>query len=48
MTGTVHYVDAGYNIVAMPRPETIKESGEGTTALGGNGDTEIAKPQAAE
>jgi enoyl-[acyl-carrier protein] reductase I len=52
VTGEIHYVDSGYNIVAMPRPETIKESGEGTAALNGNGDhtgAEFAKPpQAAE
>lgn len=30
ITGEIHYVDSGYNTVAMPRPETIKESGEGT------------------
>ncbi|MBX2805449.1 MAG: enoyl-ACP reductase FabI [Hyphomicrobiales bacterium] len=30
ITGEVHYVDSGYNTVAMPRPETIKENGEGT------------------
>ncbi len=49
VTGEVHYVDSGYNIVAMPRPETITEAGHGTTALNGdNGNGEIAKPQAAE
>jgi enoyl-[acyl-carrier protein] reductase I len=29
-TGEIHYVDSGYNTVAMPRPDTIKEDGEGT------------------
>ena len=24
VTGEVHYVDAGYNIVSMPRPEVLK------------------------
>jgi len=53
VTGEIHYVDSGYNIVAMPRPETIKESGEGTTAMNGNGNGdnqngEMVKPQAAE
>lgn len=38
VTGETHYVDSGYNIVAMPRPETIKETGEGTAAANGNGD----------
>jgi enoyl-[acyl-carrier protein] reductase I len=55
VTGEVHYVDSGYNIVAMPRPETIKESGEGTAALHGNGNgdhggggPELKAPRAAE
>jgi enoyl-[acyl-carrier protein] reductase I len=53
VTGEIHYVDSGYNIVAMPRPETIKESGEGTASLTGNGDhggADVMKrpPQAAE
>ena len=25
VTGEVHYVDAGYNIISMPRPDDIKE-----------------------
>ncbi len=47
VTGEIHYVDSGYNIVAMPRPETIKESGEGTASLNSNGDhapAEMVKP----
>jgi len=24
VTGEVHYVDCGYNIISMPRPETLK------------------------
>ena len=24
VTGEVHFVDAGYNIISMPRPEDIK------------------------
>ena len=52
VTGEIHYVDSGYNIVAMPRPETIKESGEGTTSLQNTGDAGPAdmasKPRAAE
>ncbi len=27
VTGEVHYVDAGYNIISMPRPEDIKNGG---------------------
>lgn len=25
VTGEVHYVDSGYNIISMPRPETLKD-----------------------
>lgn len=35
ITGEVHHVDSGYNTVAMPRPETIKEDGEGTAIESG-------------
>jgi enoyl-[acyl-carrier protein] reductase I len=50
VTGEIHYVDSGYNTVAMPRPETIKESGEGTAHVNGNGGHagEPIKAQAAE
>jgi enoyl-[acyl-carrier protein] reductase I len=55
VTGEIHYVDSGYNIVSMPRPETIKESGEGTASLQGNGggdhppaDMSAKPPRAAE
>jgi enoyl-[acyl-carrier protein] reductase I len=52
VTGEIHYVDSGYNTVAMPRPETIKESGEGTAHVNGNGNGghagEPIKAQAAE
>src|SRR6185312_4475232 len=27
VTGEVHYVDSGYNVVSMPRPEELKEGG---------------------
>jgi enoyl-[acyl-carrier protein] reductase I len=49
VTGEVHYVDSGYNVIAMPLPETIKETGEGTAidANQHNGG-EMKKPQAAE
>src|SRR5262249_27433011 len=26
VTGDIHYVDSGYNIIAMPHPETLKAS----------------------
>jgi enoyl-[acyl-carrier protein] reductase I len=48
VTGEIHYVDSGYNIVAMPRPETINESGEGTAANGNGDDMPKRPPQAAE
>ncbi len=52
VTGEIHYVDSGYNIVAMPRPETIKDSGEVTASLQGNGNGgdlgEMKPPRAAE
>jgi len=35
VTGGIHYVDSGYNTVAMPRPETITEEGEGTAVVNG-------------
>ena len=28
VTGEIHYVDSGYNIVLMPRPEHLKDTGE--------------------
>jgi enoyl-[acyl-carrier protein] reductase I len=37
VTGGIHYVDSGYNTIAMPRPESITEAGEGTAILNGNG-----------
>ncbi len=51
VTGEVHYVDSGYNIVAMPRPETINERGEGLAVETGNGSQTItarAESRAAE
>jgi enoyl-[acyl-carrier protein] reductase I len=47
VTGEIHYVDSGYNVVAMPRPETISESGEGFAADNGNGHQQ-REPRAAE
>lgn len=28
VTGEIHHIDAGYNIISMPRPETIREAEE--------------------
>jgi len=33
VTGEVHFVDAGYNIISMPRPENIKASENGEAGL---------------
>lgn len=44
VTGEVHYVDSGYNIVAMPRPETINEKGEGLAVDSSNGHHARAAP----
>ncbi len=44
VTGEIHYVDSGYNIVAMPRPETINEKGEGLAVDSGNGSQPHASP----
>src|SRR5271165_6689266 len=44
VTGQVHYVDSGYNIVAMPRPETINERGEGMAIESGGGSRSAAPP----
>ncbi|MBI4724025.1 MAG: enoyl-ACP reductase FabI [Rhodomicrobium sp.] len=48
VTGEIHYVDSGYNIVAMPRPETINERGEGLAVESGNGPQAMGEPRAAE
>ena len=32
VTGEIHYVDSGYNIISMPRPETLKGSGSRSAA----------------
>ena len=31
VTGEVHYVDAGYNIISMPHPDALRLAGEATT-----------------
>jgi enoyl-[acyl-carrier protein] reductase I len=28
VTGEIHYVDSGYNIISMPRPEDLKTAAE--------------------
>ena len=28
VTGEIHYVDSGYNIISMPRPEDLKAAAE--------------------
>ena len=34
VTGEVHFVDSGYNIIAMPQPEALKNAG-GSVENGG-------------
>ena len=33
VTGEVHFVDAGYNIISMPRPENVRASDSGEVDL---------------
>ncbi len=47
VTGEVHYVDSGYNIISMPQPERIQETGEGTAPENGNSNGERSKPSRA-
>ena len=35
MTGDIHFVDSGYNIITMPNPELLARAGE---LDGGNGE----------
>jgi enoyl-[acyl-carrier protein] reductase I len=37
VTGEIHHVDSGYNIVAMPRIESLTDNGEGAAEDPGNG-----------
>jgi enoyl-[acyl-carrier protein] reductase I len=47
VTGEVHFVDSGYNIISMPEPERIQETGEGTAPENGNANGERSKPSRA-
>ncbi len=47
VTGEVHFVDSGYNIISMPEPERIQETGEGTAPENGNSNGEPGKPSRA-
>ena len=47
VTGEVHFVDSGYNIISMPEPERIQETGEGTAPENGNSNGERSKPSRA-
>ena len=29
VTGEIHFVDSGYNIIAMPQPDDLRQDGEG-------------------
>jgi enoyl-[acyl-carrier protein] reductase I len=37
VTGEIHFVDSGYNVIAMPHPDALKEESEAK-----------ARPKAAE
>jgi enoyl-[acyl-carrier protein] reductase I len=30
VTGEIHFVDSGYNVIAMPQPDDLRQDGEGT------------------
>ena len=30
VTGEIHYVDSGYNIISMPRPDVLKAQDKGS------------------
>jgi enoyl-[acyl-carrier protein] reductase I len=47
VTGEVHFVDSGYNIISMPEPERIQETGEGTAPENGNANGDPDKPSRA-
>jgi len=47
VTGEVHFVDSGYNIISMPQPERIQETGEGTAPENGNANGERSKSSSA-
>jgi len=47
VTGEVHFVDSGYNIISMPEPERIQETGEGTAPENGNSNGDPDKPSRA-
>jgi enoyl-[acyl-carrier protein] reductase I len=34
VTGDIHFVDSGYNVIAMPHPQTLKTAG-GSVENGG-------------
>ena len=40
VTGEVHYVDCGYNIISMPHPEALKAAEDAETAAEGSRATE--------
>ena len=34
VTGEIHFVDSGYNIIAMPHPAALKDGQDSTPAMG--------------
>jgi enoyl-[acyl-carrier protein] reductase I len=43
VTGDIHFVDSGYNIITMPQPSALTN---GNDAEGGNGDSAAVKDAA--
>ena len=35
MTGEIHFVDSGYNVIAMPQPDALKAAGGSVDGSGG-------------
>ena len=34
VTGDIHFVDSGYNIITMPHPAALKNGNEGDSSIG--------------
>jgi enoyl-[acyl-carrier protein] reductase I len=30
VTGEIHFVDSGYNVIAMPQPDDLRQDGDGS------------------
>ncbi|WP_163579693.1 SDR family oxidoreductase, partial [Klebsiella pneumoniae] len=43
VTGDIHYVDSGYNIISMPRADALKLIDEAESAVESPGTQDVAK-----